>query len=119
MSITTATVREGNQHIGRFSLESAPNEFIRQLVQTALSNGEATAKDEQGCEVSAVADQQELIIVAIGGIGFQVSLRGDFLGSMEFGSIDADGQYEQDDDEIIEAAREQFQIDESIPAVVR
>lgn len=67
----------------------------------------------------------EMVIVAMGGTGFHVSLiaegeaRGDFLGSMEFGTIRADGQYEQDDDEIIEAARKQFDIDESIPAVVR
>lgn len=66
----------------------------------------------------------ELVIVAMGGTGFNVSLVaegetcGDFLGSMEFGSI-LDGQYEQDDDEVIDAARERFAIDESIPAVVR
>lgn len=68
---------------------------------------------------------KELVIVALGGTSFQVSLvaesetRGDYLGSMEFGTLDADGQYEQDDDEIIDAARKQFGIDESVSAVVR
>lgn len=66
-----------------------------------------------------------MVIVAQGGTRFTVSLvadgetRGEYLGSMEFGALNADGQYEQDDDEIIEAARKQFGIDESIPAVVR
>ena len=65
-----------------------------------------------------------LKITAMGGILFHVSLirpnerLPEFLGSMEFGSIDADGQYEQDDDEIIDAAREQLGIDESVPAIV-
>lgn len=67
-----------------------------------------------------------LNIVAQGGIRFGVSLIGDntnprmgFLGNMEFGTIDADGGYEQDDDEIIDAARAEFDIQESIPARVR
>lgn len=37
---------------------------------------------------------------------------------MEFGSIDDDGQYEQDDDEIIAEAREQFGVDASVEARV-
>ena len=61
-------------------------------------------------------------IVAAGGTSFQVSLIDgedhDYLGSMEFGSINDDGQYEQDDDEIIAEAREQFGLGESIPAIV-
>ena len=61
-------------------------------------------------------------IVAAGGTTFQVSLidgdDSDYLGSMKFGSINDDGQYEQDDDEIIDAARAEYGLDESIPAVV-
>ena len=72
--------------------------------------------------VTVGAPAKTLVIVAAGGTTFQVSLvvdgdtRGEYLGSMEFGSINADGQYEQDDDEVIEAVRKQFSIDESIPA---
>ena len=47
-------------------------------------------------------------ITATGGTQFHVSRDGTFLGQMQFGSLDSDGQYEQDDDEIVESAREQF-----------
>ena len=61
-------------------------------------------------------------ITAQGGTTFSVSLINDdeseFLGRMEYGSIDSGGQYEQDNDEIIEAAREQFALDSTIPAIV-
>lgn len=63
-----------------------------------------------------------LRITAAGGITFRATLidgaKSDFLGSMEFGSIDDDGQYEQDDDEIIAEAREQFGVDASVEARV-
>lgn len=66
---------------------------------------------------------KQIIIIAAGGTTFQVSVQDgedrEFLGSMEFGSISEDGQYEQDDDEIIDAVRENFGLDESMPAVVR
>ncbi|TAN06126.1 MAG: hypothetical protein EPN38_09325 [Rhodanobacteraceae bacterium] len=61
-------------------------------------------------------------IVAAGGITFRASLvegdDSDYLGSMEFGTLSADGQYEQDDDEIIAAARAEFDVPESVPGVV-
>ena len=63
-----------------------------------------------------------LIITASGGTRFSVALESsegrDFLGHMEFGSIDDDGQYVQDDDEIIDAAREAYGIEEDIPGRV-
>lgn len=68
---------------------------------------------------------QKLIITAQGGTRFTAHLLtagdrlGDFLGSMEFGTIDSDGQYEQDVDEIIDAARNAFSIDATVPVVVR
>lgn len=69
---------------------------------------------------------ETLHIIAQGGTRFTVHLLGDntnprcgFLGSMEFGSVNADGQYEQDDDEVSDAARAEFSIDDSIPARVR
>jgi hypothetical protein len=55
-TMKTATIREGSQFIGVFSVENAPNELIRRLVANAIENGEATAKDEEGCEITAVAD---------------------------------------------------------------
>jgi len=66
---------------------------------------------------------KQIQITAQGGTTFSVTLvdgdEREFLGRMEYGTLDADGQYEQDDDEIVEAAREQFDIDESVPAIVR
>ncbi len=61
-------------------------------------------------------------VMAVGGTTFQV-FRGpqgadEFLGSMEFGSIDAGGRYEQSDDEITAAARTRYGIDASVPVVV-
>lgn len=57
VEVETAKVSEGNQFIGEFTVDNAPNEFIRALVREALENGEATATDEQGCSVTAVLDQ--------------------------------------------------------------
>lgn len=55
IKMETATIREGDQFVGRFDVKNAPNEFIRKLVIEALENGWAAAKDEEGCEVTAVA----------------------------------------------------------------
>lgn len=73
-----------------------------------------------------MSDAEILKITAAGGTSFQVRLDGDntnprmgYLGSFEFGSIDEDGQYEQTDAEIIEAARAEFDIPESVKAIVR
>jgi len=55
----TATVREADQLIGRFSVETAPNDFIRRLVAEAVQSGEATATDPEGVEVTAVAREDE------------------------------------------------------------
>jgi hypothetical protein len=67
-----------------------------------------------------------LRITAVGGIRFGAHLvednrnpRSAFLGHFEFGSIDADGHYEQSDEEIIDAARAEFGIEESVLAIVR
>ena len=67
-----------------------------------------------------------LHIIAQGGTRFTAHLLGDnrnprcgFLGSMEFGTVNADGQFEQSDDEVSDAAREEFEIDERIPARAR
>lgn len=66
---------------------------------------------------------KKMVVTATGGIRFSVAMENkggrEFLGHMEFGSLDEDGMYQQDDDEIIVAAREQYGIDEYIPAVVR
>lgn len=66
-----------------------------------------------------MSQADQIVIVAQGGTTFQVHRAGEFLGSTEFGSIDDNGQYEQDDDEIIEHVRETFGLDESLPAIVR
>lgn len=50
-------------------------------------------------------------ITATGGTNFQIHTDGEFIGSFEFGTIDSCGQYQQDDDEIIEYAAEQFGLD--------
>lgn len=55
----TATVREADQLIGRFSVETAPNDFIRRLVAEAVQSGEATATDHDGVEVTAVVREDE------------------------------------------------------------
>lgn len=60
-----------------------------------------------------------MTITAQGGTRFHVSVNGEFLGSMEFGEVRPDGQYIGDDDEIVDAARAQFAIPESVAAVVR
>lgn len=59
-----------------------------------------------------------LKIMAVGGIRFHVYDDGDFLGVLEFGSLDDAGQYKEDDDEIIAEAREAFDFEANYPAVV-
>lgn len=49
-----AVVREGDQEIGTWSIETAPTPFLKDLVEQAVENGEATAQDEEGCTVTAV-----------------------------------------------------------------
>lgn len=76
--------------------------------------------------------QQYLDIYAVGGTSFDVRLLADYdsttpvstqdgkyLGRTEVGSIDSEGQYEGDDDEIIEHVREQYDIADEIKAGVR
>jgi len=63
--------------------------------------------------------EDTMTITAQGGTRFHVSVNGEFLGSMEFGAVRPDGQYIGDDDEIVDAARAQFAIPESVAAVVR
>ena len=49
-----AVVREGDQTIGVWSIETAPNQFLRELIEQAVECGEATAQDSEGCTVTAV-----------------------------------------------------------------
>ncbi len=76
--------------------------------------------------------KQYLDIMAVGGICFHATLianydssrsiglqEGRLLGQFEFGSLDSDGQYNEDDDEIVAAARAEYDIDETIEAGVR
>ena len=49
-----AVVREGDQVVGVWSIETAPNQFLRELVELAVLDGEATAQDAEGCSVTAV-----------------------------------------------------------------
>ena len=49
-----AVVREGNQTIGVWSIETAPTPFLKELVEQAVEYGEASAQDEDGCTVTAV-----------------------------------------------------------------
>lgn len=75
---------------------------------------------------------QFLDIVASGGTNFQVHLidnydpeespsmqEGDFLGTVEFGEIDSDGQFIGEDDDVITAVRSQFELADKIPSEVR
>lgn len=70
--------------------------------------------------------QQQLTITATGGTSFEVAITGsdgdglfrNFLGHMEFGTLDEDGQYCESDEEIIAVAREDFGVSADIPAKV-
>ena len=65
---------------------------------------------------------KRLVITAQGGTQFSARIEEgeseDYLGRFAFGTLDEDGQYEQDDDEIVQAARERFGLDSELPAVV-
>ena len=54
-----AVVREGDQTIGVWSIETAPTPFLKELVEQAVEYGEATAKDAEGCTVTAVRQDGE------------------------------------------------------------
>ena len=54
-----AVVREGDQTIGTWSMWTAPTRFLRELVEQAVEDGEATAQDEEGCTVTAVRQDGE------------------------------------------------------------
>lgn len=54
-----AVVREGDQEIGTWSIETAPTQFLRELIEKAVENGEATGQDEEGCTVTAVRQDGE------------------------------------------------------------
>ena len=54
-----AVVREGDQTIGVWSIETAPTPFLKDLVEQAVENGEATAQDADGCTVTAVRQDGE------------------------------------------------------------
>jgi hypothetical protein len=53
-----------------------------------------------------------------GGIMWAAYRGNEYLGSFEFGSLDSEGQYEQDDDEVAEAAAEHFSLPEEMFEVV-
>ncbi len=79
----TATVREADQLIGRFSVETAPNDFIRRLVAEAVQNGEATAADPEGVEVTAVRHETKSAHYSVFGVSVQPSVA-DASGYLEF-----------------------------------
>jgi len=56
MNKLTRTVTVRGQFLGRFSAHDDTDDFIRRLVLRALSDGEATERDQLGCPVTAVAD---------------------------------------------------------------
>ena len=47
-------VREGDQTIGTWSIETAPTPFLKELLARAALEGEASAQDPEGCTVTAV-----------------------------------------------------------------
>ena len=49
-----AVVREGDQTIGTWSMWTAPTRFLRDLVEQAVLDGEASAQDADGCTVTAI-----------------------------------------------------------------
>ena len=57
--LTMAVVREGDQTIGTWSIETAPTPFLKELVEQAVEYGEATAQDAEGCAVTAVRQDGE------------------------------------------------------------
>ena len=54
-----AVVREGDQEIGTWSMGTAPTQFLRELIEKAVEDGEAAAKDADGCTVTAVRQDGE------------------------------------------------------------
>jgi hypothetical protein len=53
----TLQINEGNQTIvAACDLDTyvAPNQFIADLIEAAKVSGKATAKDDEGCEVTAI-----------------------------------------------------------------
>ena len=54
-----AVVREGDQEIGTWSIETAPTPFLKELVEQAVEDGEASAQDADGCTVTAVRQDGE------------------------------------------------------------
>ena len=67
----------------------------------------------------------QIEIVAAGGTQFRVTLIGDddtldqFLGSVEAGEIESDGQWTGDDSDAEDAAREAFDLPTGLPVIVR
>lgn len=57
-------------------------------------------------------------VVPQGGTRFAAYQHGSHVGNFEFGTIDEDGQYVEDDDEIAEYCREYFGLAEDAPIVV-
>ena len=54
-----AVVREGDQEIGTWSIETAPTPFLKEIVEQAVEDGEASAQDADGCTVTAVRQDGE------------------------------------------------------------
>ena len=54
-----AVVREGDQEIGTWSIETAPTPLLKELVEQAVEDGEASAQDADGCTVTAVRQDGE------------------------------------------------------------
>lgn len=55
-SLKGFTVYEGDQFIGRFTLGTAPNKFLAELMREAEEYGDAEGTDSEGCVVTVTAD---------------------------------------------------------------
>ena len=61
-----------------------------------------------GCHCAMPVYAPHVEITAAGGTTFHASLDGEYLGSIEHGGIDEDGQWVGDDDELVAAVRREW-----------
>jgi hypothetical protein len=107
---------------GTYPANGAIRAAVHHECADRIAEDEAEAPD--GCvwfehrgrpvELAEYAEQPPVSIIAVGGTSFDVHWGDEFLGRVEFESIDADGQYEQDDDEIIDHVRKHYDFGGSI-----
>lgn len=65
------------------------------------------------------ASRASVTVTPCGGIRFGVRYGSDFLGHVEYGTLDEDEQYVEDDDEISDYVRAQYGLDEDVPITVQ